>query len=63
MAKNPPCNAGNVALIPGQGVKIPRAMGQLSLCSTTKESVHLNRGSCMIKQRPCVLQLRSDTAK
>ena len=29
--KNPPCNAGDSGLIRGQGTKIPRAAGQLSL--------------------------------
>ena len=29
-------------LIPGQGTKIPRAMGQLSLCATTTELMCLN---------------------
>ena len=29
MVKNPPANAGDVGLIPGQGTKIPPAMGQL----------------------------------
>ena len=29
--KNPPSNAGDAGLIPGQGMKIPPALGQLSL--------------------------------
>ena len=28
--KNPPCNAGDVSLIPSQGTKIPHAVEQLS---------------------------------
>jgi len=31
----PPSNAGDEALIPGQGTGIPYAMGHLSLCSAT----------------------------
>ena len=29
MVKNPPSNAGDANLIPGQETKIPRAVGQL----------------------------------
>ena len=29
VVKNLPCNAGDVGLIPGQGTKIPHAVGQL----------------------------------
>ena len=32
MVKNPPCNVGDVALIPGQETKIPHATEQLNLC-------------------------------
>ena len=35
MVKNLPCNAGDTGLIPGQGTRIPHAMGQLSLCTAT----------------------------
>ena len=31
VVKNPPSNAGNEDSIPGQGMKIPLAMGQLNL--------------------------------
>ena len=37
MVKNLFCNAGDVGSIPGQGTKIPHAMGQLSPCATTRE--------------------------
>ena len=37
VVKNPPSNAGDVGSIPGQGTKIPRAMGQLSSCTTARE--------------------------
>ena len=42
MVKNPPSNAGDVDSIPGQGPKIPHAVGQLSPCTTTTELTHLN---------------------
>ena len=37
MVENLPCNAGDVSSIPGQGTKIPHALGQLSLCANTME--------------------------
>ena len=39
VVKNPPYNAGDMGLIPGQGTKIPHAAGQLSPCATTTEPV------------------------
>ena len=36
--KKVPCNAGDMGSIPGQGTKIPYAMGQLSPCATIKIS-------------------------
>ena len=42
VVKNLPSNAGDAGLIPGQGTKIPRAAGQLSLRATTTEPGHLN---------------------
>ena len=42
VVKNPPCNARNVDLIPGQGTKIPYAAKQLSPCITTTEAVYHN---------------------
>ena len=42
MVKNPPCNAGDMGSIPGQGTKIPRAVGQLSPHATTTELAGLN---------------------
>ena len=42
MVKNPPYNAGDAGLIPGQGTKIPHAAGQLSPCATTAEFARLN---------------------
>ena len=37
MVKNLPSNAGDVGSIPGQGIKIPHAAGQLSPHATTRE--------------------------
>ena len=37
VVKNLPCNAGDAGSIPGQGTKIPRAVGQLSPSATTTE--------------------------
>ena len=39
VAKNLSCNAGDAGSIPGQGMKIPHAMGQLSPRATTTEPV------------------------
>ena len=39
VVKNPPSNAGDAGLIPGRGIKIPHAVGQLSLRATTTEPV------------------------
>ena len=37
VVKNPPPNAGNASLIPGQGTKIPSAVGQPSPCAIPRE--------------------------
>ena len=50
MVKNPPSDAGDMSLIPGQGTEIPHAAGQLSLCTATTEEVGLQI------QRPCALE-------
>ena len=52
--KNPPYNARDMGLIPGQGTKIPQAAGQLSPHATTTELARLN-------QRACVLQTTEST--
>lgn len=36
--KNPPTSAGDLGLAPGEGTKIPQALGQLSLCTTATEA-------------------------
>ena len=40
--KNPPSNAGDAGLIPGQGTKIPNAARQLSPHAATTELERLN---------------------
>ena len=40
VVKNPPSNAGDAGSIPGWGTKIPHAVGQLSLHTTTTEPAH-----------------------
>ena len=47
VVKNPPSNAGDMGLIPGQGTKIPHAEGQLSPCATTTELTRLNERARM----------------
>ena len=42
VVKNPPYNAGDVGLIPGQGTKIPHAAGQQSRHATTIELARLS---------------------
>ena len=39
VVKNPPCNAGNAGVIPGQGTKIPHAVEQLNTHALTTECV------------------------
>ena len=42
MVKNPPSNSRDAGSIPGQGTKIPRAAGQLSLRAATAKPKRLN---------------------
>jgi len=42
VVKNPPCNAGDMGLIPGWGTKIPHAAGQLNLSTATAKPAHHN---------------------
>ena len=50
MAKNPPSNTGDAGLIPGWGIKIPHAAGQVSPHATTTDPV------CHKLQSPHVLE-------
>ena len=38
MIKNPPTGAGDLDLVPGEGGKIPQALGQQRLYTTTTEA-------------------------
>ena len=50
MVKNLPCNVGHrVGLIPGQGIKIPHAAGQLSPCAVTAEFMHSRAGEAQLE--------------
>ena len=42
VVKNLPSNTGDTGSIPGLGIKIPHAKGQLSLCVTTREPTSSN---------------------
>ena len=61
--KNSPCNAGDVGVTPGQGTKIPHAMGQLSLSAATTEPKCQNKRFRRMQQRSQVPQQRFDTAE
>ena len=40
VVRSPPSSAGDLALIPGRGTKVPHAVGQLSLQAATTGSKH-----------------------
>ena len=42
VVENPPANAGDTGLIPGQGTKIPHTTGQLSPRAASTELVRRN---------------------
>ena len=50
--KNWPCNGADMSSIPGQGTKIPHAMGQLSPLAIAREPAHLNRSPHVPQLRP-----------
>ena len=49
MVKNLPSNAGDTGSAPGQGTKIPHALGQINLCTTMKTQQQERRGLLYIK--------------
>ena len=59
MVKNLSSNAGDVGSIPGQGTKIPYAMGQQSPRSTAPDPLrsvptcHNMRSACTMARSPC----------
>ena len=52
MVKNPPSKAGNAGSSPGQGTKIPHAMGQLSPRAATTEPMHPGARAPQLERRP-----------
>ena len=62
VVKNPPCNAGDPGLIPGQGTKIPHAVGQLSPRTTTTELTHHNYWARTPQLEPACCKLQSPRA-
>ena len=63
MVRNLPCKAGDAGSIPGQGTKIPHSLEKLSPQAATRGSVSHNERSYMMQRKPCMLQLRLNTAK
>ena len=61
LVQNPPSSAGDVGSTPGQGTKIPHAVGQLNLQAATTETTHSR--ACVPQQRSHVPQPGPDTAK
>ena len=49
VVKNLPCNVGDMGSNPGRGTKIPHAVEQLSLHTTTTEPTRHNERSCMMQ--------------
>ena len=56
VVKNPPCNAGDVGLIPGRGTKILHVVGQVSPRATLL-CLHasMREPTCRKLQSPCAL--------
>ena len=50
VVRNPPSNAGDASSISGPGTKIPYAIWQLRLNTTTTEPTH--SGTCTLQLRP-----------
>ena len=56
VVKNLHCNAKDTGSIPGQGTRIPHAVGQLSSSATATEPTRHNQTEALtMKQRGCVL--------
>ena len=51
VVKNPPCNAGKVGPIPGQGTKIQHATEQPGPHATTTETMCRDERSCVSQPR------------
>ena len=55
VVKNMPSNAGDTGSIPGQGTKIPHAVGQLSLSTTMREAcmVQVEKSPSAVMKTQC----------
>ena len=62
VVKNLPSSAGDTGSIPGQGTKIPHAMGKQP-CATTTEPVGHGFSSWGTRERSCVLRPRPSASK
>ena len=58
--KDLPRNAGDMGLIPSQGIKIPHISGQPSRHPIAKESTHCNERSFMLQLRPEAAKLKNN---
>ena len=56
MVKNLPSNAGDVGSLPGWGIKIPRAMGHVSLSAATTEPMCSRARVPQLEREACVPQ-------
>lgn len=71
MVKSLPCDAGDVASIPGQETEIPHPTEKLSRCTTTtqppgptaRESEHHKKRSLMTQLRPKVAKLKKKKSR
>ena len=52
MVKNPPCNAGDVNLIAGGGIRIPRELEPLGPSSAATEPVCCSGRACVRQPQP-----------
>ena len=71
VVKSLPCDAGDMASIPGQETEIPHPMEKLSRCTTTtqppgptaRESEHHEKRSLMTQLRPEAAKLKKKKKK
>jgi len=63
VVKNLSCNAEDMGSVPDGGTEILHAMGQISLCTTTGESVHHSERFYVMQPRSHMPQVRPNIAK
>ena len=63
VVKIPPCNAGEVGLIPGQGTKIPHTTSNYWACDHNWRVRALQWKTSHEQRRPCMPRLRPSAAK